>query len=250
MTMRRNLLHGILFTSLFAVSGCGSFASGGNSLDGVWGVDDGAHPAAELAAPAGIVMGHGTETGARFIAPAGPVDTVDLARGALLDVWLNDGESDLRTVTSERSLGTAVVRGDFFRYNTVNSDPDLRGFWGQPLVLKWSALLEIPEGGAHVFESALSKERGWGAMEVRTLVRVNEETVFEEDVRVFGSNQISRAGSRVLTLAPGFHKLEVWLAVENRLELPAATQLGTFLKIRAPGIRTAEPVSRVWHRVR
>jgi hypothetical protein len=196
-------------------------------------------------------MGRAPESDAPFIAPIAAVDTAELAHGALLDVWLNDGNADLRTVSGERSLGTAVVRGDFFRYNAVNSDPDLRGFWGRPLLLKWSALLEIPDRGAHVFVSELSKDRSYGAMDVETMVRVNDETVFEKEVKVFGSNTISEMGSRVLTLAPGFYRLEVWLAASGRA-LPPDTQLGTFLKIRAPGMMTAEPLqsSRVWHRTR
>lgn len=174
MTMRRNLLHGIIFTSLLAASGCGSFAAGGDPLHGArgaaWDLDAGARPVpgraglrAEPVAVPGIGMGHGPEAGARFIAPAETIDSVDLRPGALLDVWLNDEDADLRTLSGERSLGTAVVRGDFFRYNTVNSDPDLRGFWGRPLLLKWSAILEITERGAHVFVSELSKEASYGA---------------------------------------------------------------------------------------
>lgn len=145
----------------------------------------------------------------------------------------------------------AVVQGDFFRYTSVNSDPDLRTFWGQRLLLKWTAILEIPDSGVHVFVSELSKERDNGAMRVRTLVRLNDETVFERDVRVFMVNTIHEVGSRSLTLDKGRYKLEVWLAVRNGLDLPPSTQLGTYLKIRAPGDLTARPLqsSRIWHRV-
>jgi hypothetical protein len=267
MTMRRSPLHGILFCSMLAATGCSAFAAGPDPSHSVraaasgLGADGAAHARPVLArarlrtrsaALPGIGTARAPGTDAPFLAPAEGADTMDLVPGALLDVWLNDRRRDVRTLSSERSLGTAVVQGDFFRYNTVNSDPDLRGFWGQPLLLKWSAILEIPEGGPHVFESELSKERGGGAMELRTLVRVNDETVFEREIRVFGGNQISQVGSRVLPLTPGFYRLEVWLSAKNGLALSPSTRLGTFLRIRAPGRMTAEPVqsSRIWHRVR
>jgi hypothetical protein len=267
MTMRRSSLYGIIFTSMLAATAFSAFGAGADLGQGARGAARGLHagaPAgarpvlgrAELragsAALPGIGLARAPGTDAPFIAPADPADTVDLVPGALLDVWLNDRERDPRAVTTERSLGTAVVRGDFFRYNTVNFDSDLRSFWGQPLLLKWSALLDIPEGGQHVFVSELSKERGFGAMVVRTMVRLNEETLFEKQVRVFGGNKIDEVGSRDLALAPGYYRLEVWLAVENSLALPPATQLGTFLKIRAPGEMTPTPVqsSRIWHRTR
>jgi hypothetical protein len=259
--MLRSLLHGTLLTTLLAAAGCGSFAAGaGLSHDGAAGrgLDAGARPlmervglGAESDARPEPGIARGPDADALSIAPMAPVDTAELAHGALLDVWLNDRARDLRDLTNERSLGTAVVRGDFFRYNTVNSDPDLRHLWGQALVLKWSALLEITDRGAHVFVSELSKERSTGAYEIRTLVRVNDETVFEKGVRVNLSNTISEVDSRVLTLAPGFYRLEVWLAASGRT-LNASTQLGTYLKIRAPGISAAEPLdpSRVWYRTR
>jgi|GEM_PF-3346942 len=262
MKMRRSSLYGALFACMLAAAGCSAFAGAEPSRGArgaAWRLHADARPVlgrAGLRAGSAAASGTGVRSAAKaeapFIAPAEPQDTIVLAPGALLDVWLNDGKTDLRAATSERSLGSAVVRGDFFRYNAVNFDPDLRGFWGQPLLLKWSAFLEITERGPYVFESELSKERGWGAMEVRTLVRVDDQTVFEEEVKVFGSNRIFKTGSRSLTLAPGSHRLEVWLAAENRMALPPATQLGTFLKIRAPGVMTAEPLqpSQVWHRVR
>ncbi|HEU4882980.1 MAG TPA: hypothetical protein VFT45_12055 [Longimicrobium sp.] len=256
--MRRALLHVTVFTSLLAAAGCGSFAAGADlSHDGpAWGLDAGARPVLERVGPRvepGALPGTGIARGpaedALFIAPLASVDTAELAHGALLDVWLNDRRRDIRELTNERSLGTMVARGDFFRYNTVNSDPDLRGLWGQGLLLKWSALLEITERGPHVFMSELAKERSTGAYEFRTLVRVNDETVFERGVRVNLTNTVSELDSRVLTLAPGFYRLEVWLAASGR-PLDSSTQLGTYLKIRAPGVMTAEPLqsSRVWHR--
>lgn len=259
MTMRRSLPHGILFTSLLAAAGCGAFAAGAETSPGAtWFSEAGASPLLErvgLAAEPNALRETGIDgvldADAPFIAPILSVDTAEIAHGALLDVWLNDRARDIRDLTNERSLGTAVVRGDFFRYNTVNSNADLRHLWGQPLVLKWSALLEITDRGPHVFMSELSKERSTGAYEVRTLVRVNDETVFEKGVRVNLTNTISEVDSHVLTLAPGFYRLEVWLAASGRALNPS-TQLGTYLKIRAPGISAPAALdpSRVWYRTR
>ncbi|HET7229653.1 MAG TPA: hypothetical protein VFJ16_06615 [Longimicrobium sp.] len=263
--MRHSPLHGIIFTSMLAATGCGTFAAKADPLHGpsgaAWGLSDvaaGARPVfgrtefrVESDLP-GTRIGRAPGADAPITAPAEPADTTNLEPGALLDVWLSDRNVDIRTITTERSLGTAVVQGDFFRYNVVNSDPDLRGFWGQPLLLKWSALLEIPDRGAHVFAAELSRERGGRAIQVRTMVRVDEETVFEKQVRVFLGNPIFETSSRVLTLAPGYHRLEVWLAVDTRQAVLPASQLGIVLKIRPPGQMTAEPVqpSRIWHRVR
>lgn len=260
MKTHRSSLHATLFTLLLTASGCGAFAAGSVPSDGAgaaaWRMDAGTGAGDEagfrMAPP--ILRGNGSGRAAKadapFIRPLPQADTV-LEPGALLDVWMNDRRRDLRTITSERSLGTAVARGDFFRYSSVNSDPDLRGFWGQQLVLKWSALLEIKEQGQHVFVSELSRERTYGALSVRTLVRLNEETLFEKEVREFGHNQISEVGTRVLTLSPGFYRLEVWLAVQNARDLAPATQLGTYIRVREPGVMTAEllPLSRLWHRV-
>lgn len=253
MKIRRFPPHFIVFTSMLAAAGCSAFAAGADPSRGVpeaaWDRDAGANVGVDP------VLDHAElraeSTGLRD--PAEPADTIRYAPGALLDVWLHDKARDLRSQTSERSLGTAVVRGDFFRYTTVNFDPDLRGLWGQPLLLKWSAFLEVPEAekGVHVFVSELTKERYNGAMRVRTMVRINEQTVFERDLRVFLTNSIFETQSRPIALPPGFHKLEVLLAVDNQLDLPPATQLGTYLKIRPPGQMTAAPLdpSRVWHRV-
>jgi hypothetical protein len=186
-----------------------------------------------------------------FIAPIEP-DTNEFRPGAILDVWLNDRTRDPRAITSEPSLGRAVVQGDFFRYNSVNLDPELRRFWGQPLLLKWSAILEITEEGEHVFVSELSKERATGAMTVRTLVRLNDETLFEKDVRISLTNPILERGSRALRLSPGRYRLDVWLAVQNVRDVPPSTQLGTYLSIRSPSLSAAVPVqpSRISHLVR
>jgi hypothetical protein len=245
--MRKSTLHGIILSSMLAATGCGAFAArtepSHNAGGSAWDLDAGAATGVRPA------MAQAPEADALFIAPLRLSDTINLAPGALLDVWLNDPRKDLRTLSRERSMGAAVVRGDFFRYNSISLDPDLRGYWGQPLLLKWSAILEITEPGVHVFESELSKERGWGAMVVRTLVTLNQETLFDKEVRVFGSNQIFEMGSRTLSLAPGRYTLEVWLAAENRLRLPPETRLGTFLKIRAPSLRTGQPIqsSQLWH---
>lgn len=240
MTILRSTLYGAAFTFVLAAVGCSAFSATANPSSA-------AHePAWSREADSSPV------SGAPRMAPAERQDTIELAPGALLEVWLNDRRQDIRTIASERSLGVAVVRGDFFRYNAVNSDPDLRGMWNQPLLLKWSGLLEITDRGPHVFVSELVKERGYGAMGVRTLVRINGETVFERDVRVTLQRPIFEADSRVLTLVPGHHRLEVWLAVDSGRDLPPGIQLGTLVKIRAPGQMTAEPVqsSRIWHRVR
>lgn len=253
-----------LFTMILVAAGCSTFAAeSAPSLSGqaeVARVAADARPApgrGELRAEsAGSSEGgweRASEAGAPFIAPLERADTLELAPGAVLEVWLSDRGRDLRTITSERALGTAVVRGDFFRYTSVNADPDLRGFWGQPLLLRWSALLEITEQGSHVFALELSRERGGRAMQVRTLVRLNEETVFERQVRVTGlGNSISESGSHVALLAPGFYKLEVWLALDTRSALPPSSQLGTFIRLREPSAMTPAPLpsSRLWHRVR
>src|ERR1700741_1155674 len=210
MTTSPSALHGIIVISMLAAAG--AFAAGAEPSHGAgaaaWG------PGTE-AAGAGPVLA--PEADAPFVAPA---DTVRFSPGALLDVWMNDDRRDLRAITSERSLGTAVMQGDFFRYTSINADADLRGYWGQHLVLKWSAYLEVAEPGLHVFVSELSKERNRGAIRVRTLVRVNEVTVFERQVREFGSNQIFEVASYPLPLARGYHRLEVWLSVSNGLSLP------------------------------
>lgn len=267
MTIHRFPHHGLILTFILAATGCSAFAAAADlshsAREAAWSLEADAAASARpmrgraefragSATLSGIGNGHAPEADAPFIAPAEPAGTQDIARGAVLDVWLNDRRRDLRALTSEPSLGSAIVQGDFFRYTSVNSHPDLRGFWGQPLLLKWSALLEITAQGPHVFVSNLSKERGWGAMTVRTLVRLNEETLFEKEVRVFGSNEISEVNSRALTLAPGFYNLEVWLAAENALALPPGTQLGTFITMREPGVMTGEPLppSRIWYRVR
>lgn len=262
MTTHRSTLPVILLTSMLAASGCGAFAGGADpsrsAPEAAWGYHADARPApgrARLQAGTAAVPG----TGVRH-APAGgtavvtavvtAAETADsIAPGAVLDVWLNDPAVDLRTLSSGTSLGNAVVRGDFFRYASVNSDPGLRGYWGRPLLLKWSALLRITEHGKHVFVTELSKERRNGAIAVRTLVRLNGETLFEEEVRKFGVNEISETGSRELVLAPGRYELEVLLAVRNVLALPPSTQLGTYLRMRAPSDRTPVPVqSRLWYR--
>lgn len=215
----------------------------------MWAFDSGVPAAAR--APRGR-----DELGARSASPQRigirpDADAQDLAPGAVLDVWLNDPHMDMLTLSSVRSLGNAVVRGDFFRYTSVNSDPDLRAFWGQPLLLKWSALLEIKTGGPHVFAAELLRERGPGALFVRTMVRVDGETVFEKDLRVLLGAPISETGSRELSLAPGFHRLEVWLAARNPMGFSPSTQLGTYLKIRGPNDMTLAPVqlSQLWHRM-
>jgi hypothetical protein len=253
MSIRRAFLPGILTASILAAAGCGALAPGvepsPSAAEAAGPAPDRAAVRAEPGRLTDIVAGRPGEP--LSVAAAGSADTADLRPGALLDVWLNDRQVALRTLTNEPSLGTAVVRGDFFRYNAVNADAALRDFWGQELVLRWSAFLEVPERGAHVFVSELSKERGYGAMGVRTLVRLNDVTLFEEELRVHGYHRISETGSHVMTLEPGFHRLEVWLAASGRTP-PPATLLGTYLKIRAPGAMTAEPVRppRIWHRVR
>src|ERR1700741_2175138 len=201
MTTSPSALHGIIVISMLAAAG--AFAAGAEPSHGA----------------GAAAWGPGAEAGGARPGVA-PADTVRFSPGALLDVWMNDDRRDLRAITSERSLGTAVMQGDFFRYTSINADADLRGYWGQHLVLKWSAYLEVAEPGLHVFVSELSKERNRGAIRVRTLVRVNEVTVFERQVREFGSNQIFEVASYPLPLARGYHRLEVWLSVSNGLSLP------------------------------
>jgi hypothetical protein len=259
MKMRRFSVHAAPFTMMLVAAGCSTFAAESDPSPSV------REEVASVAADARPAPGRGglraESAGSReggwarapFIAPLERADTLELAPGAVLEVWLSDRGRDLRTIASERALGTAVVHGDFFRYTSVNADPDLRGFWGQPLLLRWSAILEITERGQHVFALELSKERGNRAMQVRTLVRLNEETVFERQVRVTGlGNSISEPGSHVAVLAPGFYRLEVWLSLDTRSDLPPSSQLGTFIRLREPSAMTPAPLpsSRLWHRVR
>ena len=264
MPMRRSPQHRIILISMLAAAGCTAFAVGAESSHGAGAatpIDARAvsharqmpeRPALRSSsAVPGTRIVRAPEGDAPFIAPVELADTNEFQPGALLGVWLNDRSKDLRTLTSEPSLGTAVVRGDFFRYTSVLSDANLRGFWGQPLALKWSAILQINQQGEHVFLSELSQERNRGAIYIRTLVMLNDETLFEEDMRDFLTHTILRRGSRTLTLAPGKYRLEVWLAVHNVLNLPGSTQLGTFVSMREPGLSAAVPLpaSRISHPV-
>ncbi|HEU4454261.1 MAG TPA: hypothetical protein VFR81_14430 [Longimicrobium sp.] len=241
--------HAAICTLVLATAGCGTLAAG---------------PARPDAPARGMRAEH--RVSARPVRveplPVGParfsdVEVVEpgfqqnLARGAVLDVWLNNRDGDLATLTGERSLGTTVVQGDYFRYNKVNADPDLRSYWGQPLLLKWSALLEITERGPHVFVSELSKEKGVRPFSARTLVKLNGETLFEREAQEH-AYPISVVESKVVSLERGFHRLEVWLAADFNRAPASTTQLGTYVKMRAPSDRTPQllPSSRIWHRAR
>lgn len=250
--------HRILLITLLAAVGCGGLAAGtaaSADADGMSSVrpapsamqsrDDAFHRLADADVRNGDVP---------IIPPLAAADT-NLVPGMLLDVWPYDREvkeMGLRVATEGPSLGIAVRNGDFFRYNSINSDPNLRSQWGEPRLLRWSGILQITEAGDHVFSLEFSKERGWGALEAQTLVMLNGETLYEDDVRVFGSNAFRRSGSRMLPLRPGPYRLEVWLAVKNQLPLEPSTRLGTYLSIRPPSKRVAEPLqaSQVWHRER
>lgn len=235
-TIRTRVLPAVV---LLAVAGC-TFPAVDPSAGAAPAADA---PLASRAAPAD----------APSLSPVSRPDTIEMAPGAVLDLWLSEGgEVDFRALNTRSSVANTVVRGDFFRYATIGSDPGLRGFWNQPIVLRWTAWFEATEAGPHVFVAELSKERTFGAMRVSTLVRVNEETILEKRVRVFGSNSITEAGSRMVNLARGHHRMEIWLAVENTLALPPSINLGTFVKVRAPDMMGLEPLplSRVWHRTR
>lgn len=214
-------------------------------------------PVAETPAPTGDSGASEPAPGTVIQMPAAQTDTINIERGAILDVWLNNREGDLKILTNTRSIGSAIVTGDLFRYNQVTTDPDLREFWGKPLLLKWSGLLEITEAGTYVFVFDLSKTASGhccSSMDVQTLISLDDQSVFNIADTEGVTRTFSHTDSRELSLAKGFHKLEVWLAVgdDGGWNLPADTDLGAFIKIRSPRSMTAEPLnaSQVWHRTR
>lgn len=183
------------------------------------------------------------------LAPAESGTVTNLEQGAVLDLWLNSREGDLKALTIDRSVGSMIATSDFFRYNHINSDPDLRGYWGQPLLLKWSALLEITESGAHVFSFEMKRQQEPNRLNgPRTLVTLNGETVFQAQ-KNYAYNEFSEMGSAVLSLSPGFYRLEVWLAAGTPNVVPS-TDFGTYIKVREPSSMTPQPLqfSRIWHR--
>jgi len=263
MTMRRSTFSAAICTLVLATAGCGTLVAGPGQTDvSAWMFNAQprawARPAHMAGFPSDQAVASGTEpvwgAEAPFVAPLAFVPMQNRARGAVLDVWLNNREGDLRTLTSERSLGTAVVQGDYFRYNKVNSIADLRAFWGKPMVLKWTALYQVMERGPHVFLFELSKERAGRAISAQTMVVLNEEIVFQKQARTYGSGSISEVDSHVVTLAPGFYRLEVWLAATHQPNRnpPVDTQLGTYIKVRVPSDQTPQPLpsARIWHRTR
>ncbi|MBB4637847.1 hypothetical protein [Longimicrobium terrae] len=191
----------------------------------------------------------GASSNVVVLAPAEPGTVTDLEQGAVLDLWLNNREGDLKALTIDRSVGSMIATSDFFRYNHINSDQDLRGYWGRPLLMKWSALLEITESGAHVFSFELKRQQDPNRLDgSRTLVTLNGETVFQAQ-KEYAYDEFSEMGSAVLSLSPGFYRLEVWLAAGTPHVVPS-TDLGTYIKVREPSSMTPQPLqsSRIWHR--
>jgi hypothetical protein len=251
MTMRRSTFRAAICTFVLATAGCGTLVPGPGQADAPgWSFGAGARVPAQAPRFTGGPAESSSAT-REFVGPIQSGAQQNLARGAVLDVWLNNRDGDLATLTSERSLGTVVVQGDYFRYNKVNADSDLRSYWGQPLLLKWSALLEITERGQHVFVSEMSKEKGVRPFSIRSLVKLNGETLFEREAQEHAV-PISVVESKVVSLEKGYHRLEVWLAADFNQAPVSTTQLGTYVKMRAPSDRTPQllPSSRIWHRAR
>lgn len=186
-----------------------------------------------------------------------PVSDRALDPGLVLDVWLWDGEGDLKLLTRDRSLGSMVATEEYFRFNQVNTDEALRSYWGRPMILKWSGYLKIEEDGPHSLAFELFKEytgQGWSTeMKVQTIADIGGMTMFEKTVEVHDNERIFEPQARVLRLRPGYYTVNVWLAVYHRhysnWSLPSSTQLGTVIKIRPPSARTPVPIqpSQVWH---
>jgi len=260
MTPSRSSIHPFILVSMLVAVGCATPGAGARSSHAAWTVPPDGHadalfrvrPAAvPVALPAGsATAAHGGGIArmaeAKLVAPIAVADT--FVPGAVLDVWLNDRGIDLQTLTSGPSLGQAVVQGDYFRYSSVLSAANLRGSWGQPLVLKWSAYLQITKDGDHVFVSELAeRQRTDGALWVRTLVKLNGETLFEESAHLLLSHNLQESSMRSLRLRPGQYRLEVWLAVYST-KAPSP-QLGTYLSMREPGLASAVPIEawRITH---
>lgn len=234
------------FVALLAVVGCGGIAAAAASSP-----DAGAAVADRIASTPAVqarlddtqgLAASSVPGGEALVIPAAVTDT--FYPGAALDVWLNDRRVDLQTLTSGPSLGQAVVQGDYFRYSSVLGAANLRSHWGQPLVLKWSAYLQISKEGDHVFGFELAeRQRTEGALWVRTLVKLNGETLFEESEHLLLSHNLLKSGQQTRRLRPGPHRLEVWLAVQST-KAPSP-QLGTYISMREPGLASVVPLEAV-----
>lgn len=145
--------------------------------------------------------------------------------------------------------GSAVVNvSTSFAYDAFIKIQNLSRFKNADALVSiaWTGQVSIPDSGDYVFQSELSKDRGYGVGSCKTVLRLNGQKITQAKFDASDGQSTSNVEQGKISLAKGLYDFSVWLSCVRYSSNDNLDQTSVFVSVVEPGARAPKPIPAEW----
>ncbi len=168
------------------------------------------------------------------------IDPVNLAKGAMMEIWKVDRGFNKDTPTG-LAAGVFIDKSNVMKLTNFGSRKDLKNFLDSFFAVKWTGLIKVETSGDHaaILEAYTDRDPA-GSFTSHVFLRINGELILSmSDAKNNTFLRKSAIDTNTINLEPGFHKVEIFAYV-GRCNDPALSLISYKFSLRPQGKATAK----------
>lgn len=171
------------------------------------------------------------------------IDPVNLAKGAMMEIWKVDREFNKDTPPG-LAAGVFIDKSNVMKLTNFGSRKDLKNFLDNFFAVKWTGLIKVETSGDHAaILEAYTDRNPSGSYTAHVFLRINGELILsmsEAKNNIYLRKSI--IDTNTINLEPGFHKVEIFAYVGSCND-PGLSLISYKFSLRPQGQATAKNYS-------